>query len=99
MYLLLIILPLFNPNNSFISNNYNQNDNSNNSISQGNNQMNPFIFSNNNNDNNRLEITTTPITEIIRRQPPTQTWGISNYEKYHYIEPLNSSNIFFLNNH
>ncbi|KAN0028193.1 hypothetical protein ACTFIV_010031 [Dictyostelium citrinum] len=65
---------IFNPSNNFISNNHNQNDNNNN-------QMNPFIFSKNN--NNRLEITTTPITEIIRRQPPAQTWGIGNYEKYH----------------
>ncbi|KAN0037436.1 hypothetical protein ACTFIV_002784 [Dictyostelium citrinum] len=39
-------------------------------ISMKMNQMIPFIFSN----NNRLEITTTPVKEIIRRQPPTQTW-------------------------
>ncbi|KAN0018333.1 hypothetical protein ACTFIU_010949 [Dictyostelium citrinum] len=36
---------IFTPINNFISNNYNQNDNNNNSIGQGNNQMNPFIFS------------------------------------------------------
>ncbi|KAN0034969.1 hypothetical protein ACTFIV_001509 [Dictyostelium citrinum] len=54
--------------------------------SHGNNYTNPFIFSNNNNDKNILKITT-PITEIIHKQPLTQTWGIGNYEKYHYIEP------------
>ncbi|KAN0023505.1 hypothetical protein ACTFIV_007891 [Dictyostelium citrinum] len=53
---------------------------------------NNFISSNHNqNDNNshrpKLEITTTPITEIISRQPPTQTLGIGNYVRYHYIEP------------
>ncbi|KAN0028548.1 hypothetical protein ACTFIV_010394 [Dictyostelium citrinum] len=35
-------------------------------------------------EQDRLEITITPITEIIRRHPPTQIWSIGNYEKSHF---------------
>ncbi|KAN0027285.1 hypothetical protein ACTFIU_009975 [Dictyostelium citrinum] len=37
-------------------------------------------FNKNTNDNISRE------TKIVCRQTPTQTWGIGNYAKYHYIE-------------